>query len=109
MTQVSTAHFKALSQHLTRQTEKTTKTLSQVGQCPGRVCNWAPPKHKSEGLPPEETYTLFLQDENLQSEYTLHHNVRGHFWTPCIICKNMSYYLFKIQKLREAIIKTLAS
>lgn len=36
-------------------------------------------------------------------------HVRDLFCTPYIICNNKSYHLFKIQKLREAIVKTLAS
>ena len=45
----NTAHVKALPQHLTQQTETNQKKL-----------------------PPEQTYTLFLQDDNLQFQYTSH-------------------------------------
>jgi len=44
----STAHVKAISQHLTT--------------------NW----DKANTLPPEQTYTLFLQDDDPQFEYTSH-------------------------------------
>ena len=82
----STTYVKALSQHLTQQTETNQKNPP----------TWA----NLHSLPSRRQPAIWLH-------FTQH--VWGLFCTPYSIRNNMSYHLFQIQKLCKAIVKRLAS